>query len=69
MFILGGIILLILGVLMFCFPDVVYSITELWKSDYSGEPSDAYKLHIRLRSIGFLFLGIVLIAVKIIYKL
>ena len=42
MFILGGILLLIIGVLMFCFPDAVYSITELWKSDYSGKPSDAY---------------------------
>ena len=58
MFILGGILLLIIGVLMFCFPNVVYSITELWKSDYSGEPSDAYKIHIRIKSIVVLFLGI-----------
>ena len=58
MFILGGILLLIIGVLMFCFPDAVYSITELWKSDYSGEPSDAYKVHIRIKSVVFLFLGI-----------
>ena len=58
MFILGGILLLIIGVLMFCFPDAVYSITELWKSDYSGKPSDAYKVHIRIKSVGVLSVGI-----------
>ena len=58
MFILGGILLLIIGVLMFCFPDAVYSITELWKSDCSGEPSDAYKVHIRIKSVVVLSVGI-----------
>jgi len=58
MFILGGILLLIIGVLMFCFPNVVYSITELWKSDYSSEPSDAYKVHIRIKSLVVLSFGI-----------
>jgi hypothetical protein len=58
MFILGGIVLLIIGVLMFCFPDAVYSITELWKSGYSGGPSDSYKVHIRIKSVVVLFLGI-----------
>ena len=69
MFLLGGILLIIIGVLMFCFPNVVYSITELWKSDYSGEPSDAYKIHIRIRSIFILFVGIFFIAAKLIYNL
>ena len=69
MFILIGILLIIIGVLMFCFPHVVYSITERWKSEYSGEPSDAYKVHIRIRSIFFLFMGIFFIAIKLIYNL
>ena len=58
MFILGGILFLIIGILMFCFPTVVYSITELWKSEYSGEPSDAYKVHIRIKSVGVFCIGI-----------
>ncbi len=58
MFILIGILSLILAALMFCFPNVVYSITELWKSEYSGEPSDAYKTHIRIKGIGLFCLGI-----------
>lgn len=66
MFILGGIVLLIIGVLMFCFPDVVYNILESWKSEVSGEPSETYKLHIRIRSIAFLFLGIFFIVANFI---
>lgn len=58
MFILIGILILILATLMFCFPHVVYSITELWKSEYSGEPSDMYKIHIRIKSLVFFCLGI-----------
>ena len=58
MFIFGGILLVIIGMLMFFFPNVVYSITELWKSDTSGEPSDAYKVHIRIKSIGVFCIGI-----------
>ena len=58
MFILIGILALILAALMFCFPNVVYSITELWKSDTSGEPSDAYKVHIRIKSVGVFCIGI-----------
>ena len=67
MFILGGILLLIIGVLMFCFPDAVYSITELWKSEYSGEPSDAYKVHIRIKSVVVLFSGIVLLVANFLF--
>ncbi|MGN0785015.1 MAG: DUF6199 family natural product biosynthesis protein, partial [Candidatus Aphodomorpha sp.] len=32
MMILGSIFLLVVGVLMLCFPDVVYRMTESWKS-------------------------------------
>lgn len=51
MVILGSIFLLIVGVLMLCFPDVVYSITESWKSNASSEPSGLYKIHIRIGGI------------------
>ena len=58
MFIFGGILLVIIGMLMFFFPNLVYNITELWKSDTSGEPSDAYKVHIRIKSVGVFCIGI-----------
>ena len=58
MLILGSIFLLIVGVLMLCFPDVVYSITESWKSNASSEPSGMYRLHIRIGGIACALVGV-----------
>ncbi|MBR5873762.1 MAG: hypothetical protein IKY90_03385 [Oscillospiraceae bacterium] len=58
MIIIGSIFLLIVGVLMLCFPDVVYSITESWKSNTSSEPSGLYKIHIRIGGIACSLVGI-----------
>ena len=63
--ILGSIFLLIVGVLMLCFPDVVYSMTESWKSNASGEPSEMYRLHIRIGGIACTREGIASIFMKI----
>lgn len=58
MIILGSIFLLIVGVLMLCFHDAVYSITESWKSNASSEPSGMYRLHIRIGGIACSLVGI-----------
>ncbi len=58
MLILGSVFLLIAGLLMLCFPEVIYSITESWKSNASSEPSDLYKLEIRVGGIVFSLVGI-----------
>lgn len=58
MVILGSIFLLFVGVLMLCFPDVVYSITESWKSNASSEPSGLYKIDIRIGGIVCSLVGI-----------
>lgn len=58
MMILGGIFLLVVGVLMLCFPDAVYRMTESWKSNTSGEPSGFYKIHIRIGGIACSFVGL-----------
>ena len=56
--ILGSIFLLVAGLLMLCFPAVIYSITESWKTNSSSEPSGMYKIHIRVGGIAFLLVGI-----------
>lgn len=66
MMILGSIFLLVIGVLMLCFPDVVYRMTESWKSNASGEPSGFYKIHIRIGGIACSFVGIAGIIVSFI---
>ena len=58
MIILGSIFLLIVGVLMLCFPDAVYWITESWKSNAPSEPSGLYKIHIRIGGIACSLVGI-----------
>lgn len=58
MFILCGIILFIVGCIMLRFPDVIYEITESWKSYSSGEPSDLYRFSTRIGGAVFILVGI-----------
>ena len=51
MIIVGSIFVLIAGVVMLCFPNTVYDITEGWKSYASSEPSDLYLIHTRIGGI------------------
>ena len=41
--VLGGILLLALGIFMFFRPDLVWKLTERWKSYRADEPSDLYR--------------------------
>lgn len=59
MLILDSVFLFIAGLLMFYFPAVMYSITECWKNNSSGEPSEMYKLHIHIGGFVCLLVGIV----------
>ena len=58
MLVLGSIFLIIIGILMLGFPDMVYGITESWKSNSSSEPSRMYKLSIRIGGLACSLVGI-----------
>ena len=58
MIIVGSIFVLIAGVLMLCFPNTVYDMTESWKSYASSEPSDLYLIHTRIGGIACSIVGI-----------
>ena len=66
MYILCGIIFLIIGFVMLRFPELIYEITESWKSYSSGEPSDLYRLSTRVGGIAFIVVGIACIIVAFI---
>ena len=51
MMIVLSILLLIAGVLMIFFPNMVYCLTEIWKSCASSEPSDLYLIQTRIGGI------------------
>ena len=66
MYILCGIIFLIIGFVMLRFPELIYEITESWKSYSSGEASDLYRLSTRVGGIAFIVVGIACIIVAFI---
>lgn len=58
MFIIGVLFVIIVGILMVAKPQLVFEITEAWKSNGSAEPTKAYIFSIRFGGIMFLLVGI-----------
>lgn len=48
---IGGIVLVLIGLCFLLCPSMIYELTESWKSNVSAEPSDLYRLHIRIGGI------------------
>lgn len=49
--ILGCALILAIGILMFLKPDIVWHLTESWKSDNANGPSDFYLKATRLSGV------------------
>ena len=58
MYILLGIVLIFWGLAMLFFPDLIYELTESWKSHRSAEPSDLYLFGTRIGGVMFILVGI-----------
>ena len=58
MFVIGVLFVIIVGILMVAKPQLVFEITEAWKSNGSAEPTKAYILSIRFGGVMFLLVGI-----------
>ena len=58
MYILLGIVLIFWGLVMLFFPDLIYELTESWKSSRSAEPSDFYRLSTRFGGVMLILVGI-----------
>ena len=59
--VLGGILLLALGIFMFFRPDLVWKLTERWKSYRANEPSDFYLLCTKIGGVIVMLIGIAII--------
>lgn len=59
MYIFLAVIIAVVGVIMIVKPKFIYEITESWKNNSGGEPSEAYILWTRLSGIVCLLIGIV----------
>ena len=58
MYIALSIIIAVLGFTMILKPELIYDITESWKSYTDSEPSELYLFNTRLRGVVFLLIGI-----------
>lgn len=59
--VIGGIVFIIIGILIFKRPDWVWNLTEKWKSYRADGPSDFYLLSTRIMGGFFALFGAVVI--------
>ena len=57
----NGIIIFAIGMFYFLKPDLLWKLTEEWKSDQADEPSEFYLKTTKIRGILFALFGIIII--------
>ena len=63
MYLIIGIIFLVFGIVLFLKPRLFYDLTESWKNNVTGEPSDLYIFSIRFRGVVVAIVGVASIIV------
>lgn len=64
----GGIIFFALGMFIFLKPDLVWKLTEEWKSYRADEPSEFYLKVAKIGGISFALFGIIMITLPFILE-
>ena len=64
----GGIIIFALGMFIFLKPDLVWKLTEAWKSYRADEPSEFYLKVAKIGGISFALFGIIMITLPFILE-
>lgn len=64
----GGIIILMLGIVIFLKPHFIWKVTEEWKSYRADEPSDLYIKSTKLGGILFALFGVTIIILPLILE-
>lgn len=64
-YLLGSLLVTILGVFLFLKPDLWWKLTERWKSYRADEPSDFYILSTRIGGAAVAVIGIVLVVLSL----
>ncbi len=66
--VLGGVFFLALGVFLFFWPEVLWHLTEEWKSYSASEPSDLYLRSTKFGGVLFALLGAAMVLLPLIIK-
>lgn len=64
----GGIVIFALGMFVFLKPDLVWKLTEEWKSYRADEPSEFYLKVTKIGGILFALFGIIMIMIPFILE-
>ena len=64
----SGILVTALGIFIFWRPDLVWKLTEEWKSFYADEPSDLYLKSTRFGGALLVLTGIIMIILSLILE-
>ncbi len=62
----AGIVLIAIGALLFCKPDLIWKLTEEWKSTRADGPSDFYLESTKFGGVLFMLCGIVAIVLLLV---
>ena len=60
-----GIVFIVIGVFAFLKPEVIWKLTEQWKSSYADEPSELYRISTRLGGVICAGIGIAAVVLSI----
>lgn len=63
-----GMVVIALGIFIYLKPDLIWKLTEQWKSYYADEPSDFYLKSTKIGGILFILLGIAMILLPLILE-
>ena len=64
----GGVIIFVLGVFIFLKPDLVWKLTEEWKSYRADEPSEFYLKVTKIGGVLFMLLGVIMMMLPFILE-
>lgn len=65
---LTGILFIVLGIFLFMKPDLMWKLTEQWKSYSADEPSSLYLLSTKIGGIAFGIVGIAVLVLPFILE-
>ena len=66
--VLAGVVFVALGVFLFVRPDLVWKLTEQWKSYRADEPSDLYVKSTKFGGVVFALLGVAISVLPFVVK-
>ena len=60
-----GIVFIAIGVFAFLKPEVIWKLTEQWKSSYADEPSELYRFSTKLGGVILVGIGIAAVVLSL----